>query len=594
MIEIAGRCPSRPGRDSGRRVCRTVAAALFAWTAGCAWAADGARLDFRLEAPDRLRALIETHVAELRGVAAPVSPGERLGLLRRIRGDIGELLATEGYFSPVIDIGGHSGAAGEQLLVTVEPGARTRVGGVALEFRGAVGADAARVAALRAAWGLPPGRPFRQDDWDAAKRALLGALSVADYPAAAIAESRAAIDPAQASAELTVVADSGPAFRLGDIEVSGLARYSPALVRRYSDLEPGEPYRQDRLLDFQAALQNSPYFASVVVDVAADPDEAAAAPVRVQLRERKPRRLGFGAGVSSNTGYRAEAVFRNHDFLRRAWDLSTGLRLEQTRRFAFADVLLPPGARDYRDSFGLLFDRNDQQGLVTLRYGAGAVRTRLRGNIETRLALNAQRERRVVDGLASDFINALTVSWGWTYRDVDDPLDPRDGYVWSVEAGGAAKVLLSSQNFARGLSRLQRFFPVGARDVLILRGELGLTAARSRAGVPESFLFRAGGAQSVRGYAYQSLGAREGSAVVGGRRLVTGSIEYVHWWQGDWGSALFLDAGDAGDTRDDFRLRVGYGAGVRWKSPAGPLAFDLAYGHQARRLRAHFSVSIAF
>ena len=39
---------------------------------------------------------------------------------------------------------------------------------------------------------------------------------------------------------------------------------------------------------------------------------------------------------------------------------------------------------------------------------------------------------------------------------------------------------------------------------------------------------------------------------------------------------------------------LGYGLGARWRSPAGPLAIDLAWGHQERSLRLHFGVAVAF
>ena len=116
----------------------------------------------------------------------------------------------------------------------------------------------------------------------------------------------------------------------------------------------------------------------------------------------------------------------------------------------------------------------------------------------------------------------------------------------------------------------------------------------AREGIPQDFLFRSGGAQSVRGYAYQSLGVSEGEATVGGRYLGTMSAEYVRWFDAQWGGAVFVDAGDAADSREDFDLRTGYGLGARWRSPAGPLAIDLAWGHSERALRLHFGVAIAF
>ena len=98
----------------------------------------------------------------------------------------------------------------------------------------------------------------------------------------------------------------------------------------------------------------------------------------------------------------------------------------------------------------------------------------------------------------------------------------------------------------------------------------------------------------MRGYAHQSLGVHEGSAVVGGRTLAGGSLEYTHWFSRDWGAALFADIGGAADNWGDLRLSAGYGAGARWRSPAGPLALDVAWGQDAEALRLHFSIAVAF
>jgi translocation and assembly module TamA len=131
-------------------------------------------------------------------------------------------------------------------------------------------------------------------------------------------------------------------------------------------------------------------------------------------------------------------------------------------------------------------------------------------------------------------------------------------------------------------------------DQLILRAEAGRTFAASRDGIPEDYLFRAGGSRSVRGYEYESLGPREGDAVVGGRYLLTGSAEYVRWFSPQWGGALFFDMGDAADAHSELRANKGYGVGVRWRTPAGPLAMDVAYADRDRTARLVFSVSVAF
>ena len=179
-------------------------------------------------------------------------------------------------------------------------------------------------------------------------------------------------------------------------------------------------------------------------------------------------------------------------------------------------------------------------------------------------------------------------------RLANDPQDPAEGIVAQLQLGGAAKALLSDQNFLRSYFRYSQGIPLGKDDSLLLRGEVGITAAPSREGIPQDYLFRAGGSNSVRGYAYQSLGVREGSATLGGRYLLTLSAEYTHWLNSAWGLAVFADAGQAGDDRDVFKLAPGYGIGARWKSPAGPLAIDLAWGQREGELRLHFSLAVPF
>ena len=59
---------------------------------------------------------------------------------------------------------------------------------------------------------------------------------------------------------------------------------------------------------------------------------------------------------------------------------------------------------------------------------------------------------------------------------------------------------------------------------------------RSREGIPSTFLFRTGGDQTVRGYAFESLGVQRGDAVIGGRYLPSAASRYTHWFSDAWGS----------------------------------------------------------
>jgi translocation and assembly module TamA len=136
--------------------------------------------------------------------------------------------------------------------------------------------------------------------------------------------------------------------------------------------------------------------------------------------------------------------------------------------------------------------------------------------------------------------------------------------------------------------------PLGASDGLLFRGELGATFAPSSEGIPQDFLFRTGGSNSVRGYAYQSLGVEEGSAIVGGRYLVTLSGEYTHWITPTWGAAVFVDAGNAVDDLAGDEPRGRLRAGRALEEPGGPLGVDLAYGEREGKVRLDFSLAIPF
>ncbi|MDP1717286.1 MAG: BamA/TamA family outer membrane protein, partial [Burkholderiales bacterium] len=61
-----------------------------------------------------------------------------------------------------------------------------------------------------------------------------------------------------------------------------------------------------------------------------------------------------------------------------------------------------------------------------------------------------------------------------------------------------------------------------------------------------------------------------------------------------WGGALFLDGGNAVDQIPNFSAVYGYGAGVRWISPAGSLNFDIARASEDGKLRFHFTIGARF
>ena len=545
-------------------------------------AASASRAEVVLHAPEPITALLTPYLPE-----QAISP-------RRLQTMLGEILATEGYFSPATKMR----EEGETLRVDIDPGPRTLVTDVDLTIDGPV-AESVKTG-LQAGWRLPVSQPFRQQDWSTAKQQILGELLATDHADAQLLDSEARIDSETRQASLRAHYDAGPRYRFGALRVDGLHRHSPELVARYNRAaKAGDRYSEARLGELQRTLQATPYFSSVRVTVdrenaATDDDGGRTAPVLVTVRERPAHRFGFGAGVSTNTGARIEATYHTPDLFGQSWALDSGVRIEQKKQTAYTDVFLPPDEKNRRNGFGALAETSNIEGLKTRRHAIGVQTVQQRGSIEQQLSLNWQEERRDPDGAAESTNQALVPDAMWTWRNVDAPLDPHSGSVLQARIGGATKALLSDQDFLRLHGRWLQYMPLGQRDTLALRIELGATLADSRQGIPQDYLFRAGGAGSVRGYTYHSLGVKEGSATVGGRYLGIASVEATHWLTPEWGAAAFVDAGDAADTVGNLNLAVGYGLGVRWRSPAGPVGADLAYGQRTGELHIHFALAIPF
>jgi translocation and assembly module TamA len=556
-------------------------------------------LTVEVEAPDEIKTLLLQHLETARAarLGEKLDAQEIARLQRQSELTARDLLATEGYFSPQVESAVEKLGDDWRVDYRVVPGPRTQVRSVKLDFDGALKTrdDAARLRGrIESSFSLKPGMPFRQADWDAAKAAVLRPLLAGSYPAAQIAASEARIDPAAQAADLTLMVDSGPTFFYGAPVVSGTQRYPASIVRNLSPLKPGQPIRQQDLLDYQVALEASGYFKQATVRIEPDPALAAAVPIQVDVVERPEKLVSVGAGFSTDTGARVQASWLHRDILDRGLRLKLDARLETSRQTGAAELAWPRNAKGYENSVGLQFKQEDIEGQQTRSTVLAAKRTRTRGQIETTLALQYQNEEQDIGNVVSTRNQALTANYIWTQRAVGRAFYPRRGYVLTLQGGGAVQGLLSDTSFVRLYGRHIQYFPVGKDGGLILRGELGSVLATTRDGIPTDFLFRAGGDNSVRGYAYQSLGRTLSGAVESVRYLATGTVEYNYFFTDNWGMAVFVDAGDAADAPASLSPVFGYGLGARYRSPVGPINVDLAYGEATSKFRLHFSLGVSF
>ena len=564
----------------------------------------GPALTVAWEAPQPLKRIFEENLKppqpeEGRRRGASLRPWER-----DVRRRVPEIAASEGYFSPAVDIRYDSDQR-EHATVVVTLGPRTTVGSVDIDFTGDLAGPGSeresRRQEIRDAWTLKVGAPFRSPDWETAKTRIEEALTDYDYAAGRIAATRAEVDAEATSAHLKLTLDSGPPFTLGEVVIEGLERYPDAVVRRLVDLGRGERYSRPRLTELQHLIQNGWWFSSVVVDADRNPMKPNLVPVTITVVERPRREVGLAVGYGTDDGARGEAAYRDRNLFSRGFDLQSSVRVSQKRQIGYADVYLPPGLWfthkrgeiPFTDSFGILAEHSDIENLALSRFAAAGYRHWKLDTFEVRAGLSYQVERSYPQGAEVQIKRALAPIVATTWRHVDNVFDPRRGGVLALQLAVGAKSVGSGDDFFRVYAQYQYWIPVG-NDQILLRTELGRNFTGSPERIPEDFLFRAGGSRSNRGYAYQSLGVQEGNAVVGGRYLATATVEYVHWLNDRWGAAVFTDVGDAADSIRTWDALKSYGAGARFRTPAGPFALDLAYAERDRKFRLAFSVTVAF
>ncbi|HEY2337756.1 MAG TPA: BamA/TamA family outer membrane protein [Burkholderiales bacterium] len=560
--------------------------------------AQEAEVKYRLEidAPKELREALKTGLQLERWQADEQMSPE---LLRRLAdeavAEATQAAAAYGYFSARVSYTLDRDASPWLIALHVTPGERTAIAAVQLDFAGPAVSDpeaAKLLARVRREWTLRPGMPFTQEAWEDAKRDAVRRLSSWRYAAARIAASRADVDAGKHEARLSVTLESGPPFRVGALEVRGNKRYPDRVVANPNPTKPGDTYDRELLAIYAQRLMQTGYFASARADVEADPARAGDAPVRASVIEGSSQQVETGLSWNTDVGPRLELSYRDVDVRDSSWRWRNTLRLDKDTQEIRTDLDSPPqkggnwwnGFAGARHSIVQNDDVTSTSGGLTYNFPGRAS--------PSSLLIAATFEEERLPGAAPDQRNALFFGAHYGFRSTDDLILPRRGFFGNVTAGGAPGQV-STTSFGRFTGTANLLLPLGRRDDLTVRGEGGIVVARRREGIPSQYLFRTGGDQTVRGYAFESLGVQRGDAVIGGRYMAWGSVEATHWMSDVWGLAAFVDAGDAWDI-GNFDPAVGEGVGARFRTPIGPVRVDIAYGEKTNAWRLHFSVGFVF
>jgi len=577
---------------------------------------------FRLEvdAPADLRELLLEHLDLARLQYAAEADALTRGEIDRLIGAAAaqalSLLQTEGHFNPVVKVARvEDGAEPPLLRMSVIPGPRATIERLTLEVQGGLYDEVARgdaqaielSNALQSEWALQPGEPFEQSAWDSAKNRVLATLRSNGYLSAQWSGTAAQVNADSNSVRLFLVADSGALFRVGSIRTAGLQRFDEGAVMPAARELIGKAATEQTLRDVQDRLLNLGLFESVIIDVDAASADPAEAQALLALRELPLQQATVGIGYADDTGFQTTLEHTHRRLFDTRWTMYNKLLIGQEQLQWTGDLMSHLQDDGYRNLLAGQAEKLTTNDETRYSWHARAGRTRDTLRI-WRLIYGEYTRARLETSAGINDSEAVSGNYHWTWRDVDDLRTPTRGTVWSLQGGlGYARGTTTSTDtraeiedsgpFARLYGRVQGYMPLGNGFYGSARVELGQVIVQEALSVPDTLLFRAGGDDSVRGYAYRSLGPEFNGALVSGSTLFTSSLQVARPIFADqpaflW--ALFVDAGNASDGWNHMRPVLGYGAGLHWRSPVGPLRVDLAYGHETQKFRLHFSVGVVF
>ncbi|MFO0754779.1 MAG: autotransporter assembly complex family protein [Thermodesulfovibrionales bacterium] len=457
----------------------------------------------------------------------------------------------------------------------IAPGPAVRIRTIDLAVSGPGSGDP-RLERLREDFPVKEGQVLQHEKYEKAKRMLQETAAERGYLDAEFLEHKVVVHREEYYAVVELHLATGPLYHFGEVTFHQEA-LRPEFMVRFLPFRAGDPYRISGLLDLQSALYESDYFSEVEVMPRKDLAEDLVIPVEVFLEPRKRQKYVFGIGYGTDTGVRGILGWENRRVNRRGHKFTAELNFSEIRGSLTSRYTIPmkhPVTDHFDISAGFSQDRTETSRSATRLLGVSY--TQVRGKWQETFYLNFQQEKFTISDESGDS-TLLLPGTNWVRVKADNRINTTNGSRLLLDLRGAHTALVSDTSFVQARVNAKVIRSLGSIGRIILRGDVGTTQAGDFSRLPPSQRFFAGGDQSVRGYAYNSLGPESAEGkVIGGKHLLVGSVEYEQHIVKKWSAAVFFDAGNA-LARFSGPLEQGAGFGVRWKSPVGPVRVDLAW-----------------
>jgi translocation and assembly module TamA len=592
----------------GSRRWRWLPATLFVLFASLA------RAEISVDIPDvspqienNIRAFLSlTRYAERTDVTADVMSR----LQRRIVTESRQALEPLGYYDSQVEYKvAQEGDGKWRVTVLVTPGRPIRLSDVTIDIQGP-GADARDLRDLRNTEELKPGLRLNHGSYERVKDELIRTAKNDGYLDARLTTHELIIDRIERRATIKLILDTGARYLYGPIEITQKVINEEAM-RRLLRMREGDPYTLDSLLRTQYVLDDTQYFSLVDIDSAEPNRETRTVAIKISAEPSRKHRYAVSLGYATDTRVRGKFTWDNrrvnesgHRFQTELIGSSLVKQISTRYIVPVMDVALE------KLEFTAIANEEELGDTFSERYEIGTGLTQAIGRWQRVLFLRFSDETTTFpfDGVNPEFeTRQFLIIPGISYSTlpsyvVGGRLRPYNVY---AELRGSPSTLGSEASFLQLRLQAERIFEIAPLWRLRLRAEIGASWVPDFSDLPASQRFFAGGDRSVRGFDLNELSpppepvpgqpTRTLDTSVGGRHLLTGTVEVERDLPRNFGVAAFYDIGNAFNDFGD-PLEYSVGLGVRYHVAVASLGVDVAQplSESGRTPKLHLYISTLF
>jgi translocation and assembly module TamA len=515
----------------------------------------------------------------------------------RVEREVQSALRPFGYYEPKVHSDLLNAGKGDwRVTIDIDPGAPVLLDLIDVQVHGA-GEQDPLFTKITDNLPLHRGDRLSHATYESLKGDLQRTAATYGYLDAKLTRNELVVDPANHKASVALEMQTGERYHFGETTIVQRA-VNDALVRRYLRYRKDEPFDLTEILRTQFALDDAQYFSNLEV-LPGEPDRTAhVVPVNIKADPSRRNWYSVGGGYATDTGPRGTLTWENRRINSRGHRFNFLIQAAQVTKYQVQSTYTIPIGDPAVEKLTLqgVVEQRDLADVTTRNEYLQPGITKVSGNwqyvwfVQAMKTTGESAAETRSDRLLIPGIDIASVPKGY----LGEPIFQHGLF---LEIKGADGIVGANTRFIQAHLTGVRVFNFYPKWHLLLRDEIGATVVSRFSELPVVERFFAGGDNSVRGFAYNTLSPTEdvcdqtqkpvrdangnctvkkGTVKVGGKDVITGTVELIRDLPRNFGVATFFDYGNAFNRFGGTPLEYSVGVGFRVRLPVVTLGVDVA------------------